>query len=311
MDESALAAWAGAAEAGVDLAFAVAAGALASTWALGASREGWCARRRAAVARWHGAAAGLALVLVLGMSWLRTISFTELDPLAALAQVPSVAIGTQFGRAWTTTGLALAALGLARPGRFVAQPSRFGVALLAAAVYAGARAWAGHTGAQGAAGDIAVMAIHLSATATWAGIVVVTAVAILPDEDASAGPARSAWVGRLSATATVALALVVASGAWIAWRATDGFGAPLRGTPWFGLLLAKLVLVGLAAALGAFNRFFGLPPLRVALAAARVAPGLAAQTRFTRVLRVEAGLLVGALLLGAAMASVALPGTPG
>jgi len=309
MDDTSLAALASAASAGVDLAFAVAVGALATAPALGPANAAWPLRRRIAVARCHDIAVVAAVVLTVLQSWLRTMSFAETGAVAALAQLPSVAAGTQFGRGWAVACAALVLMGAARPGRAGTGRLGIGVAMAGAIVYAGGRAAAGHAGARGSLDDLAVMAIHLLATAIWAGIVFVAAVAVLPDTDPAAAPERLAWHEQLSATAAVALALVIASGGGVAWRTTAGFSVPLRGASWSWLLAGKLALVALAAALGAFNRIAGLPPLRIALAGGASTRGTSAQTRFTRVLRVEAMVLLGALLLGAAMAAVAPPGS--
>jgi putative copper resistance protein D len=179
----------------------------------------------------------------------------------------------------------------------------------------GARAASGHAGASGEAWPLLVAGVHLFAMGLWSGCVFVAAL-----ESGVDGPSRTptaAFVaararrfGRLSSLATAALALVVATGALQAWRALEGSWSPLASSAWGHVLDTKLALVVLAVLLGGVNRFAGLPAL--AAAAPAGVPASPAQARalgrFVCILRVEAVVLLAALVAAATLANMEPPG---
>ena len=128
-------------------------------------------------------------------------------------------------------------------------------------------------------GTIVKMGVHLLAAAVWtgglAGIVVlgIPAWRALPGGDESR-PNRAAGVGellpRFSRLAVVSTALLVASG-FLAARGNLGAVANLVRFPYGRLLLAKLVLLAAALALGA--RHLPVIPGRMRLTFRSVNPG--------------------------------------
>jgi putative copper resistance protein D len=96
-----------------------------------------------------------------------------------------------------------------------------------------------------------------------------------------------AFMASLSRAATWALGIIVLTGVFAAWQRL-GSPARLVDHPYGVLLSIKLGLVGLAAGLGAFNRFVGFP-------AAKSGSG----ERALLVLRVESVVLLGALAVAA------------
>ena len=92
------------------------------------------------------------------------------------------------------------------------------------------------------------------------------------------------WCLRLSRLATLALSLILVSGALLASRMIVSPLA-ISQTTYGQLLLGKLSLVALAAALGAYNRWRFLPQIGAL-------PHMAL-TGFARVARVEALVLIG------------------
>nr|WP_230965052.1 CopD family protein [Burkholderia stagnalis] len=153
--------------------------------------------------------------------------------------------------------------------------------------------------------------LHLLAISTWVGIVFVTAGVVMPRLLAAPrgeAPAGAAFVQSLSDAATAALVVLFVTGAYNGWRGVNT-SANLFDSAYGQVLLAKLALVLLAAALGGHNRFFGMPKLLAALShASGNAPG-GPLRHFNVVLRVESVVLAGVLAAAAVLASSPLPGT--
>lgn len=308
MDDATLAALRTAAAAVSDIGFAGLVGALATTALLRGARSDW-ARRGARLARTTFAVAtATALVAGLAGMWVQAMSMTESSAWDAVAGAPDVIVGTQFGHAWGGGIVALlACAALAVRWRFV-PPRRGGwiAAAIAIAVLAVARASAGHAGASGFGWQTAVMAVHLLAIGAWSGAAIVGALVVggTPTRDGDADGAR--YLARLSRLATAALALVVLTGSTAAWHeAGDRIGVllPVAGaSAWTWTLAVKLALVGVAVALGGFNRFASLPPLAAALASSG-APVDAPWRRFARILRIEAVVLLAVLVAAAVLAN--------
>jgi putative copper resistance protein D len=297
MDDATLAALRTAATALVDIGFATMVGALATVALLHGEPSAWAAQRTRHC-RWLLAWAAVA-TLAANLAWMevQAIAMTDLSPHAALLAAGGVIVGTQFGHAWALATLALVAcvaLAAARPRRVL--PLR--LLALAAAVAAAAHAGAGHAGANGPGWPLLVMTAHVLATGLWAGGVFAATLVVLRGQAHPVEGPR--YVARLSTLASASLAGVVLTGAAGAWHGLGGSPAPLvpaSATPWGVVLDTKLALVVAAVALGAFNRFATMPVL---LATAAATPGW---QRFARVLRVEAAVLLAALVAAACLAN--------
>lgn len=146
----------------------------------------------------------------------------------------------------------------------------------------------GHAAAVGPADSVAAQSVHVAAVSVWiGGLVSVLA--------ASRTMERSAWgagVRRFSLLAGIALVAVAVTGAWRALEETGSVRA-LTGTTFGRVILAKVALLGILAALGAINRYRHTPKVESR------APGL---KRIGAVEVVIAGLV---LALTGFMASVA------
>jgi len=118
--------------------------------------------------------------------------------------------------------------------------------------------------------------------------------------------ARAAYVASLSSSATFALTGIFVTGLYAAWRSIDGW-AHLLGNPYGNTLVAKVLLVGAAAALGGFNRFFVMPPW-LARESVGDAAAEAFSVRFKRVVWIEAVVLLAVVALAAWLASTSPPG---
>lgn len=156
--------------------------------------------------------------------------------------------------------------------------------------FALARAATGHAADQGLASfSVLIHTAHVLAATAWAGSV---GICVLLTTDWSTWPQeqRSALAHRVSTIATLALLVVVGSGLFNVARTLGHASNPWPSTyDW--ILLAKLCAVGIAAGLGARNRWYWL---------ARLDRNQAAGTGgFRRVLLVESMVLLVVLALAA------------
>jgi len=291
MDDATLAALSTAASAAFDVGFAAMVGALATRALLNDAASDWALRCRRRCRRLLLRACVLALAASLAWMAVQAVSLTELPWGEALLAVGGIVRDTPFGRAWAVVVLALAlaiALVVAHQRRATPLAS---LAVLAAIV-AAAHASAGHAGANGLGALTLVMAVHVLATASWAGPVFAAALCMprgdVPTVD---GPDHAR---RLSMLATASLAAVALTGGASAWHESGGTLAPMltsTRTDWGVALDVKLALVAVAIALGGFNRFVVMPSLP------------SGWRRFERVLRIEAVVLLAALVAAAVLAN--------
>jgi putative copper resistance protein D len=178
------------------------------------------------------------------------------------------------------------------------RPRRLALQLSLAAVLALAilRSATGHAAAKGDFTlDEAVQLLHLAATAVWAGLILAAGSLVSPALLRAQDHATLTRTGRrISRAATVAIAGVIFSGIYNAWRGLEGKLPPLVHTQWGWLLTAKSTLVATALLLGLYNR----------LLLARN-PELLPQDarRFTGSLRLEAALMLAILVLSAFLAN--------
>jgi putative copper resistance protein D len=117
--------------------------------------------------------------------------------------------------------------------------------------------------------------------------------------------ARAAYAASLSSSATFALAGIFVSGFFSAWHNFGGVRA-LVDTSYGNTLLAKLTVVGGAVSLADSIASSSRRPGSSARQAAREA----LPHRFTRVLQVQAVVLLDVLVLAALLASTSPPDAP-
>lgn len=216
--------------------------------------------------------------------------------------------GTSYGRFGLASLVILAAgaavhLGLRRRWHGPVYMVVVSCMLLAFAV---CRVATGHAAENGLASiATAVELIHVLSMALWCGIVFVAAWLTLPDFGRSGMPGRiGPYLASVSRWATVALVGVLSTGLYNAFRVLRA-PADLIGTDYGWVLTAKLCLVGVAIALGGWNRLIGFP----AVHAAAMVPGTArnplSSIRF--VLRIESVVLFTVLLAAAVLTASAPP----
>ncbi|CAH2779421.1 MAG: Copper resistance protein D [uncultured Caballeronia sp.] len=288
-----------------DIAFACALGALIlDAWLCGEqafapvspARLGWRRARRA------GILAALVLVLCNFVSlWLQAAAMSGAPVTEAGAPLWLVATHTQAGIGWSVglAGSVLLLLAAAQGGTLSAARASF--AMLAVLIVAAGKSAVGHAADAGAFSVAeAFQALHLLATGTWDGIVIAGAF-VLPALDTSLARAPLIRiVARMSRTAAIAVAFVIATGAFNAWRGIGGTPAALTASMWGHALIVKLVLIAAALAIGALNRWSALPRLQ------RSASTMDAHT-VINVMRIEAVMMAGAFV-AASVLSHSVPG---
>lgn len=244
----------------------------------------------------HAATGLLGLGLV---AWVTAASqaMTDASPSGLPAAIWLVLTETTFGR---TAALGLASwvlLALSASAQPVAAAARDGprAALRWAALIGLAYALAatGHVADRGLiSGAALVNTLHVLGGAAWAGVVVIGA-SHLRDWSAWSSRERSRLAHRLSRAATIAVPIALATGIANGVRMLAG-AEDLASSPYVRLLLAKVLLVGVAVLLGLRNRWRWLQRLDRGEDAGAAS--------FATILIVETLVLVGVLALAAKLA---------
>lgn len=172
--------------------------------------------------------------------------------------------------------------------------------------FAVCRVATGHAAENGLLGvATAAELIHVLSMASWFGAVIVAAWIVLPAIGRVAAPGSIApYLTSLSSWATGALAAVLATGLYNAFRVLNQL-AELGSTEYGWVLTTKLCLVGIAIALGGWNRFIGFPAV---LAGVDESDSKKNNLReITWVLRVESFALLMVLLAAAVLTGNAPP----
>ncbi len=209
--------------------------------------------------------------------WAATAMMGDVGLGEALTLLPAMMVQTAYGQAGVAA-MAAAAVLLVTPHR------AWAVRVVMLALFALARASVSHAGEHGLASvAVGVEWLHLVLIGVWLGAVAVAAWAVRPS--------HASYLAALSMAATVALAGIVITGVFNVWQR---IAAPeqMLSNPYGLALTAKLMLVGVAVLLGAYNRFIGFPG--------------AAQDQGKRaltVLRIESLVLLAALAAAAVLTS--------
>jgi putative copper export protein len=273
-----------------NLALAWMVGACTAAFWLRNEGTGWTLRCRLWLQQSCRAAALVCLAAYLLVLWAVAAAMADVPLSEAGAALWMLLAQSDYGKAAWAAAACLAVLAF-RP----LSPGR-SLALLAA--FAFSRVANSHAAEQGLLTlPLLVEWLHLLLVALWVGGVAVAAWVVLSFSTA-AGAAPAAYLRKLSDAATLALAGIVVTGIFNAWR---GLGRleNLAATPYGVALTVKLVLVALAVALGGYNKLRGFPAIVAGHAGARPVVVL--------VLRIESVLLAGAVLAAAVLTSQAPP----
>lgn len=249
---------------------------------------------------------------------LRTASMSELPVWSAFPALGTVLFKTHFGELWLWRAAALLALWIiwALQRRHLSARGLSAGAFLALAAIIFTLSGSGHLGDDGLL-SLANLAntLHIIGAFLWGGGIIAMMVIILPAllRDRTAARELIALTSlRLSTLAGIALAMVLVPGIYNAWLLVGswrGLWENLYGQ----LLLAKIVLAGAMAGLGALNRYVyvpaiqrhaGLPEPRILLPLPRFMhthDDAGSPRHFLKSLRVEAALLIGVLAFAAAL----------
>ncbi|EKS72724.1 copper resistance D domain-containing protein [Burkholderia sp. SJ98] len=285
---------------------------LSARWLRGPQSE-WQVRASAKLALTFKISAIVALLSSTAAFWVHCALMSEVTLFNARPAVLSMLAKTQFGHIWAIgAALLLCIAVLAFKGTkntgIPAQPLMW---ILIAAVGL-ARSNAGHPVDAGVL-SLPVWAdwVHLLAISSWVGMVLTTAYIVSPgmlharSTELAAG---AEYVQAMSDAATVALVTLFLTGAFNGWR---GVSAPenILGSSYGVVLVLKLALVVVAAALGGHNRFFEMPALLASLRGS--SPTLQSRhlKRFTTVLHIESWVLISVVAVAAVLVSSPLPGT--
>ncbi|MDN4059185.1 CopD family protein [Massilia sp. YIM B02769] len=294
----------------LNLAVAVLTGATASRLWLAGDTSKWAEVRGQPIRKAAVASAFVALVVSVVWLWLESAAMAEVPVAEAGGATWSMLTSTHLGYASSIgiAGLTVATAGALLRGVRSTRPALLTLLGLAAFWYT--RGMMSHAASDG---DISVRLlmdwVHLGLISLWVGEVVLSGGVMLRTSNnmtAADRRARAAYVASLSSSATVALTGIFVTGIYAAWRSLGGF-SNLVGNPYGSTLMAKLLLVGAAAMLGGFNRFFVMPPWL-----ARESTGNATPehfpARFRRILWIEALVLLAVVVLAAWLASTSPPG---
>jgi len=238
--------------------------------------------------RTETAAIGLALVAAVLSMWAASAVMMGGGLGPAAGMLWTMALQTAYGQAGLA-GIAIlatvAVLGRLAPEAMGAD-AVMSVLLLA---FAAARASVSHAGEGGLASlAFGVEWLHLVLIALWFGGVAIAGWIVLPQAHPQ-GMERvpvNRYLALLSHAATIALVGILATGLYNAWQRV-GSVQQLSGNVYGSALVVKLAFVGLAAALGGYNKLIGFP---AATKSASSSP------RAIAILRVESLLLFGALV---------------
>jgi putative copper resistance protein D len=294
----------------LNLAVAVLMGASVSRLWLGRDASRWAGARRRPVRRAAVVAGLVALAADVAWLWLESAAMAEVPVTEAAGATWSMLSASHLGLACC---IGMAGLLVATAAAFVRGAGGPGPTLPTLgglAVFWYARSMVSHAASDG---DFSIRLLadwaHLALISLWVGEVMVAGAITLrasANMDARDRRARAAYVASLSSSATFALTGIFVTGLYAAWRSLDGW-ANLLGNPYGNTLVAKVLLVGAAAALGGFNRFFVMPPW-FARESAGDATAEVFPLRFKRVVWIEAVVLLAVVALAAWLASTSPPG---
>jgi putative copper resistance protein D len=295
----------------LNLAVAIAVGAATGSLWLSGSAAPWAARQCSKL-RLAGLAGLTAAMLASALLLLFEAALMAEVPVGQAGDALwSMLTATHLGTAWMigicALAASLAAAAAGRGGRRGGWLMRLN--LLGLAVFLYTRSMVSHAAAEGDF-SAAMLAdwLHLIVISLWIGEVFVAGAQVLANPigaRADDGNAAARYVESLSASATFALAGIVATGVFSAWRNLGSVGA-LAGNLYGTTLLIKVGLVAVAVMMGGYNRFIVMPSLLDALR--RGGPAAAGVGRFTMILRLETAVLLGVLVMAAFLSSTSPPG---
>ena len=291
----------------LNLGLAVLVGAVLVEWQLWGQVSNWAKQRRTPL-RWIrlGAALWVALILVVVLA-LEVATMAEVSLADILPALGPILVDTQFGRVWLSSFCVVMLLLWLQSVRGISTAIVLlcGILLITFAV---SRGQVSHAVIAGfASWSVAVEALHLLLMSVWVGAVVLSGLHTLRQPCGQQSDDRDTcarYINALLSSATLAIVGIVLTGLFNTWRSL-GTVNHIVDSPWGLILLGKLILVVVAAGLGAYNRWAVMPSLLAGLKLGIDTAGL--QKRFVRVLQVEASVLTGVVVTAAFLSATATP----
>jgi len=262
---------------------------------------------------------GLLLLTSLAGLALRTAAMAEVPLTEAIPLLTTTIFNTMYGKLWMyrmTALVLLISLWVIHWLHFESQKSVY-ASLAAIIVFVFTLSASGHAGEDGVFSLLNIInSVHILGALLWGGIIIISALVILPYLVKSAGtraPDVIAEVSlKMSTLAGIALALVVVPGVYNAWILLGNIAGLWQSL--FGqILFVKIVFVVFMAGLGALNRYAYVPSIQAEMGQPipatfiPIPEFIVARGRsnplhfFRRSLWLEAGLLIVVLVLAAAL----------
>jgi copper transport protein len=216
---------------------------------------GWTNRRarRTVAIGWAASLVGSAAVLLLQGPYSAGRPLSEVADPALL----SATLDTDYGRYVLARAALVAAAGLllVPAGWWSRRPAAWRAAGAVTVAVALPVTWVGtgHTNTSDNPLDLAADVAHLIAMASWFGGLGLLAVCVLPRSAGLPAEQVGTTLRRFSLLATAAVATLVVTGVYVAWRRVGTLDA-LLGTPYGRLLAFKLAAMGVLLWLGAMSR---------------------------------------------------------
>ena len=236
-------------------------------------------------------AVGLCLIALVGAIWAASAVMMGDSLTAAGSMLWMTVSQTSYGQAAVISFVILVAIGglSATSWKSLGADAATGLLLLG---FAASRASVSHAGDNGMfTFGLAVEWLHLLLIGLWLGGVAVGGWLVLPRTYAVARDTSvvNRYLTLLSHAATIALIGIFATGVYNAFQRV-GTVQNLMGNPYGTALLVKLAFIGLAVALGGYNKLVGFPSLM---------KSSSASPRVIAILRLESVLLLIALAAAA------------
>lgn len=291
----------------LNFALAIAAGALASALFATHGASPWAAAQGSRARRAGIAALVTAMLASACGLWLKAAAMAEAPVTEAGAAAWTMLTATHLGLAWSVGigALVFSAGAVAWSAYAPRRAVPISLGLLGVAVFLYTRSIVSHASADGDfSAAVLVDWLHLVLISLWTGEVCVAGF-VVPGSPAGMRTEDrddcARYVSSLSASATIAVAGIVATGLFSAWHNLGSVRA-LAGNPYGTILVIKVGLVAVAVVLGGVNRFAVMPSLMAGLRGGKPEAAPAAR-RFAAILKAEACVLLGVLILAAILSA--------
>lgn len=299
-----------AATAALNLSLAWIVGILAARFWLSSSNEPWTGEVRGNLRITLIAAGIFGLIAALFSLWSEAAAMAEVPFFDAGPAFFEMLKSTHYGHAGIVVMVSLVLISTLQSLSLGSTWERFWLVIptVLICLAAAARVSIGHAFEHGPFSlAVAIEYLHLLMMSLWAGSVLVSARVVLPAflvEERTVTTTRIRYLNALSDWATVALVVILISGFYNGYRVL-GKVDNLTGSDYGYVVLAKVALVFVAAAMGGFNKFFGLPHA-VSLSTSPEQSHRALKT-VTKILQIESVVLTLVIIAAALLTTNAPP----